>query len=106
MILTEQDKATLLAIGVPADDFRQIQEAALSKHTRYELYKNGEDKGKRISRDEAIRLLGRKEWLSGLSRSAFHFSAVRLVENSDLFVLFDSRKYFAELFQTTKQEDY
>jgi len=96
MKLTEKDEAALLEMNVPAEDIPQIQEAALSKYTRYELYKNGEDKGKSISRDEVIRLLGRKEWLSGLSRSAFHFSAVRNIEDSVSFVLFDSRKYFED----------
>jgi hypothetical protein len=96
MTLTEQDQVDLREMGVPAEDFPQIQEVALTKYTSYLLYENSKDRGKLVSRDEAIRLLGRREWLSGLSRSAFHFTAVRSIEGSESFIYFNSRKYFAD----------
>ena len=96
MKLTEKDKADLLSLGVPPEDFWQISEAALPKYTKYSVYAKESEKGKRISRDEAIRLLGRKEWLSGLSRSAFHFTACRDTLDGTSFVLFDSHKLFAD----------
>ena len=96
LTLTEKDKADLLALDVPPEDFWQISEAALSKYTKYSVYAKGSEKGKRISRNEAIRLLGRKEWLSGLSRSAFHYSACRDTLDGASFVLFDSHKLFAD----------
>ena len=96
MKLTEKDKADLLALDVPPEDFWQIAEAAQLKYTKYAVYAKGAEKGRHISRDEAIRLLGRKEWLSGLSRSAFHFTACRDTIDGASFVLFDSHKLFAD----------
>lgn len=96
MKLSEEDKTDLLNMDVPFSDFAQIQEVASVKYTSYLLYENSEAKGKRISRDEAIRLLGRRVWLSGLSRSAFHFTAVRTIEGSEAFVYFNSRRYFSD----------
>ena len=96
LTLTEKDKAYLLEMDVPAEDFRQIEEVALPKYTRYTLYENESERGKRISRAEAIRLLGRRTWLSGLSRSAFHYSACRNIEGGQSFILFDSSRYFKD----------
>ena len=94
MTLTEKDKADLLAMDVPAEDFQQIEEVAQTKYTRYMLYENGSERGKRISREETIRLLGRRVWLSGLARSAFHYTACRGPDGGTFFVIFDSRRYF------------
>ena len=97
MTLTDKDKTALREMGFPPEDFRQIQEVASGKFTSYTLYESEEDeKGKRISRDEAIRLLGRRTWLSGLGRSAFHYTAVRKIEGSEALIYFNSRKYFAD----------
>ena len=96
MKLSEKDKADLRNMGVPSSDFRQIQEVASGKFTSYLLYVNDDASGTRISRDEAIRLLGRRIWLSGLARSAFHYTAVRTIEGSEAFVYINSRKYFAD----------
>lgn len=71
MKLTKKDKNYLLSVGHLEDDFSQIEFAMQRKHTLYELEE------KNISREEAIRLLGRERYLSGIGRSAFHFSAVQ-----------------------------
>ena len=89
MTLTEKDKA-------PAEDFQQIEEVAQTKYTRFTLYENGSERGKRISREETIRLLGRRTWLSGLSRSAFHYSVCRNIEGGQSFILFDSSRFFKD----------
>ena len=96
MTLTEKDKADLLAMDVPAEDFQQIEEVAQTKYTRYMLYENGSERGKRISREETIQLLGRRVWLSGLARSAFHSSACRGPDGVAFFVIFDSHRYFMD----------
>ena len=96
MRLTEEDKADLLAMDVPAEDFQRIEEVAQTKYTRYTLYENGSERGKRISREETIRLLGRRVWLSGLARSAFHNSARRGPDGGPFFVIFDSHRYFMD----------
>ena len=46
--------------------------------------------GLRICRDYAIQVLGREEYLSGLSRSAFHATAERTTIDGAHTVSFDS----------------
>lgn len=94
MKLTTEDLAVLMGIGYLESDLWQLKEAAKSKNTKYTLYENQNAKGKRITAEEAIRLLGRRVWLTGLGRSAFHWSACRTVEGSQRFILFDSSKLF------------
>ena len=81
MILTNEDKELLLSWGHTEKDFGQIEEA-MSK-TIYE-----DENGKRISRKQVLDNMSRAEWLSGISRSAFHFTAMRSG------VLFDSSRLF------------
>lgn len=90
MKLTEEDKKLLLSWGFAEGDFRQIEEAMQKSKTKYKLG------SVRISREEAIRLLGRREYLSGLSRSAFHYTAARSVPMSTTgeTVYFDSSALF------------
>ena len=73
MKLTEKDKAYLRSLGNTERDINQIEYAA--NRTKYSG--NG---GRVIYTEEAIKILGRKTWLSGLSRSAFHMTAVRYRE--------------------------
>lgn len=80
MILTSNDKELLLSWGHTEKDFGQIEEA-MSK-TIYE------EDGKRVSRKRVLEVMSRTEWLSGISRSAFHFTAMRSG------VLFDSSRLF------------
>lgn len=87
MELTEKDKAMLREWGHPESDFRQIEEAFKKSKTKYEL---GD---KPISREEAISLLGREQYLSGIARSAFHYTAVRETPDGK-FVYFDSSNLF------------
>lgn len=87
MKLTKENKELLKSWGHPETDFEQIEEA--TKKTIYKI--NYEEK---ISRDKAIELLGRRTYLSGISRSAFHFTACRQVEGTNDVVSFDSSKLF------------
>ena len=92
MKLTNDDKHFLLDCGYETEDFPQIECA--SRKTVYEEY-NGENKPKKVSIKRAIEILGRKEFLSGLSRSAFHWTALR--ENDDnVCISFDSSKLFQD----------
>ena len=50
-------------------------------------------KEKRITKDEAKKILGNRQFLSGMQRSAFHRTAVR-VSGSGLVVYFDSNSFF------------
>lgn len=85
--LTEEDKLYLAELGYDAADCRQIESASACKMTVYKY------KERRISQERAIELLGRADFLSGLARSAFHWSAVRETGDGEL-VMFDSSVFF------------
>lgn len=93
MKLTESDKRYLVNIGHEEKDFAQIEEALSARTTTYELIKVIGHKLRAISREEAISLLGRNLYLSGIARSAFHGTAIRENEQGDR-VLFDSTRLF------------
>ena len=93
MKLTKADKAYLLSIGESEQYFPQIEEAM--EATKYELLDaNGFTTIRKISRTEAIELLGRETWFDGLYRSAFHWTAVRETKDGKNTVLFDSSRLF------------
>ena len=77
MKLTEEDKKQLRESGYTKRDFAQIERAMQKSKTKYEAENLLTGEVKRISREEAIQILGREEWLSGISRSAFHWTATR-----------------------------
>lgn len=87
MKLTNRDKEILSVWGYSGEDIIQIEEA--TRKTVYEL--NGKE---RISYQEAIKLIGRKAFLSGICRSAFHWTASRYTKDKNDFVSFDSSKLF------------
>ena len=87
MKLTNEDKTYLKELGYPETDFAQIEEA-IGK-TVYTL-----NFKKQITLEKALELLGRQTFLSGISRSAFHLSAVRQIGDTDVTVDFNSSKLF------------
>lgn len=99
MKLTGNDKQYLLGkvyMGVTKtleEDLPQIEEAA--DVTTYTLYEGNRNRGM-ITRDAAIELVGREMWLSGISRSAFHWTACRqtLADPDHSYVMFNSEKLF------------
>ena len=90
MKLTAEDKVLLREWGFPDEDFWQIELAMQERYTKYKL------DGKTISRERALRLLGRRKYLSGLARSALHYTAARTVGESEEsgVVSFDSSRLF------------
>ena len=84
MRLTNADKSLLQSWGYSDRDISQIEKAAHSRNTIYHM------DGLRICRDYAIQVLGREEYLSGLSRSAFHATAERTTIDGAHTVSFDS----------------
>jgi hypothetical protein len=84
--LTKADAKYLMDMGYSRDDLRQIQKAANSFKTKFDV--NGE----KVSRDIAMEKLGREKFLDGLARSAFHWSSSQ--KNNDVEVGFDSSKFF------------
>ena len=71
--LTAEDKKILLAAGYLNEDMEQIEiEANVCVYTRHKRRQDYE-----IGRDEAIEALGRKDWLYGIGRTAFHWSTIK-----------------------------
>ena len=89
MNLTTQDKEWLRGWGHDDGDFPQIEEALDKRKTTYELDRQT------ITREQAISLLGREAYISGISRSAFHYTAARRLDDGRS-ILFDSSNLFRE----------
>ena len=87
MKLSSVDKTLLLRWGYQTADFPQIEVAMQSRNTKYTL------EGQTISQATAITVLGRKQFLTGISRSAFHATAAKETE-AEKTVLFDSSRLF------------
>lgn len=87
MKLTAEDKRHLIEWGYSERDLDRIEEAMQRDKTTYEMGLCP------ISREEAITVLGRLEYLSGIARSAFHFSAARTASDGRV-VIFDSSRLF------------
>jgi len=94
MKLTPDDKRLLRSWHYIDSDIAQISDAILC--TTYTVYATESKRGKRISADTAVKILGRKHFLSGIARSAFHFTAVRN-NDTDVEIFFDSHKLFDKL---------
>lgn len=93
MELTKADKAYLRSINEGEEYFPQIEEAM--DKTTYELCdEDGKETIRTITREEAIELLGRENWLNGLDRSAFHWTAMRQTKDGKNYILFNSSKLF------------
>lgn len=75
MQLNEQDKALLLRWGYPESELKQIQDAC--NEARITLT-NDLGKKRRITAKVAARVLWREQFLSGISRAAFHCDATRV----------------------------
>ena len=98
MKFTKKDKEYILHLygGIQKtvdEDIGQI-EAAADVTEYYVMDKSHDDNKRKISRLGAIRLLGREGWISGLVRSAFHWTAMRETKDGNRYVSFDSRKLF------------
>lgn len=91
MKLTDENKKKLAAWGYryPAE-LAQIEAAMSEKKTNYTIVKGQRER--EIKRSEALQLLGEEIFLSGIARSAFHFTAARETADGKTTILFDSSK--------------
>ena len=87
MKLTNADKEYLKEIGYSEKDYSQIEMASGKSDYQYQ--------GKKIGQRKAMELLGRKTYLSGIARSAFHWTACRETADGKQ-VHFDSSRFFKE----------
>lgn len=86
MKLTANDKELLTKWGFPKNDVEQIEEAI--HNTTYTL-----DFKTRLSPKAVVERLGRETFLSGIARSAFHWTSVRNDADGHA-IRFDSSKLF------------
>jgi len=85
--LTQANKDYLLSIGYKPCDFKQIQKA-ISVTTYMD------ENNTKLSKEQAIDLLGVNTYLSGISRSSFHWSSCRQTTDGKISIFFDSSKLF------------
>ena len=87
-VLTAERKKKLKKLGYTDDNIKEIAFTMQISNTCYKL------NGKYIRKAEAIRILGEDAYLEGIGKSTFEKTAMERVGNSDMFVMFDSRKAF------------
>ena len=112
--LSEKDKETLKQWGETDEDIQQIERALnVTEFTvgDVERAENGsivipdEDNDRVITAQEAREILGDETFLSGLDRSAFHWTSGRYNADETKYVSFDSSKLFkdSELCEESKE---
>lgn len=94
MKLTKEDIKLLLNMGYLKSDIPQIEKAI--HISTYKLIDSDYNDLVRLSVKESIEVLGRKTFLSGIARSAFHWSACRETDDGK-YVLFNSSALFRHL---------
>lgn len=87
--LNENDKKFLLEQGYLEEDLEQIQEGS-------KKVKLTDEKQVRLTCRQAIKKLGREDFLTGMARASFHWSAIRHVNKTQEkeYVYFDCSKMF------------
>lgn len=91
--LTEDEKKTLLEYGYLDKDMWQIEEA--SKFCKLTTYKLNSDRPIKLTRKEAIVLLGSRElFIDGLARASFHYTSARTIPNTKYHVHFNCSSMF------------
>ena len=94
-VLTEEDRKELLSFGYREEDLPQIEEAA-NRSTYTVQDKDGNDI-RTVNVWETIEALGRETFLSGISRSAFHWTCGRENPETGVEIFFDSSILFKDL---------
>lgn len=91
--LTPEDIEYLKRIGYKKTDIPQIEEAI--RLSTYTLVNNNYKELGSISVECAIGMLNRHDFLFGIARSAFHWSAMRASKDFNYIVLFDSSAFLS-----------
>ena len=106
MELSENTKAYLIFIGYDESDFKQIEEAM--NRSTFAIFLEGEGGScKVITPNEAKELLGEETFAGAVARSAFHFSASRVVPNTmgKYIISIDSGEMFGGKPSLLKKKD-
>jgi hypothetical protein len=89
--ITREDSKYLHHIGHNTSEVKQIDECI--PYTKFVLTEQGK-KPRRITSSKAIEVLGRTEFLNGMSRCAFHVTTSRSSNDCRYRVEFDTAEYF------------
>ena len=84
MILTPEDKETLIELGAKETDIPLMEKTI--KKTIYVT-----EKGKKIKRNDLLNQMDRETWLSGICRSFYYAFSMRYTENGQV-IFFDASK--------------
>ena len=95
MKLTKRDKEFLRTEYYEDDKSIEQIERAISK-TVFILCDQNQKALKKIGIRKVIELLGREEFLSGMDRSAFHWSSYRVAADEKYGIYFDSSASFID----------
>ena len=90
--MTEERKQMFRDMGHEEGDMRQLSEAL--RRTKYKVSNREDDRTTPISAVQALEILGEKKFLSGISRSAYHYTSARETEDGEFVVYFDSSMLF------------
>lgn len=84
MILTPEDKETLILLGAKEEDLPLME-----KTIKKTIYKT--EKGKKIKRNDLLSRMDRETWLSGICRSFYYAFSMRYTESGQV-IFFDASK--------------
>ena len=97
--LTQEEKDIIIGFGYADEDIKQIERAMQKSKTQYRLIPlktNSNESPKNISKEEAVNILGKRDYLSGIARSAFHWTAHRENQTKTYAVQFNSSALFKQ----------
>jgi hypothetical protein len=79
MKLTNKDKDLLIRMGYQNSDFSDIENSRF----RYEMFwcTNSLQSAIQVTQKQAIKMLGREEFISGIARATYHDTAVRYIKD-------------------------
>ena len=79
MKLTNKDKDLLIKRGYQSFEMSEIENSRFS----YEMFwnTNGLQSAIQVTQKQAIKLLGREEFISGIARATYHDTAVRYIKD-------------------------
>lgn len=88
-VFTKENCDYLKSLGETDDDILQIKHA-------YKILKLEDEKGNKITKQQAIEKLGIETFLSGLERASFHWTATRYSMSGNNLIYFDCSKLFLD----------
>lgn len=94
LLLTKEDKDFLRQKGYSIKDVAEIDYAASRSRYFRVVETQGETLDVPISAQQAVDILGKELWLSGISRSTFHWTCSR-ISSDGTTVRFDSSSAFS-----------